>query len=105
MGRRPPPARLEPVEERRGPHLQAVCVEDRGSVVDAPTDVIRELKAEGETYHPRGHRSDGPNFRAKELAARTVFMTGEERCKGKGKKRPSPMTSVPPPWVRVGEGR
>lgn len=79
-----------------------VYFEDRGTVYDAPLDVVWDFVLKDETYHPKAHTSDVQNFRAKELSEVTTLLRYEALEAGQWRERACRMTVVPPA-VRVQE--
>ncbi len=100
---RPPPSRLwfRKVPRKTTEH-ELVCFEDRGSVLDAPRDVLWEFMTTRNEFHSKAHRSGLRKFRWKLLNE----ITGEGTCEvvrgGKWTRMRFRMTSIRP-FVRIVE--
>jgi hypothetical protein len=76
--------------------------EDRGSILDAPIDVVWDFILKDHHYHPKAHRNSLRKMKWKDLSA----ITGEGTCEvfrgGKWSKMKFRVTSIPP-FVRIAE--
>jgi hypothetical protein len=87
-------------EKKRGPEM--ICFEDRGTVLNAPIDVVWDFMLKDREYHPRAHRNTLRNMKWK----RQNDITGEGTCEviraGRWSKMKFRMTTIPP-YVRISE--
>ncbi len=81
--------------------VEFVYFEDRGSVLDAPLDVVWEFMADNE-FHPRAHHNSLRKFKWKDLSK----ITGEGTCEvvrgGRWTKIRFRLTSIRP-FTRISE--
>lgn len=86
--------------KRRGARF--VYFEDRGSVLDAPLDVVWEFMLTDNEFHPKAHHDSLRNMEWKGLNE----LTGEGTCEvvrgGKWRKMRFRITAIPP-FVRISE--
>ena len=92
-----------PTETQRKAHSPRVTyVEDRGSVYDAPLEVVWDFMEKDETFHPRAHTADVRNFEEKALSEVTTLLSYERRKGGRWEKMVCRMTAMRPA-VRIQE--
>ncbi len=81
---------------------QMVYFEDRGTVLDAPIDVVWDFVMKDNEFHPKAHQNSVRNMKWKDLNE----ITGEGTCEvvrgGKWTKMKFRMTTIPP-YVRISE--
>jgi len=79
-----------------------VYFEDRGSILDAPIDLVWDFILKDEEYHPKAHRNSLRNMKWKDVSE----ITGEGTCEvfrgGEWSKMEFRVTSIPP-FVRIAE--
>ena len=83
-----------------GPSL--VFFEDRGTVYDAPLEVVWDFMLKDETFHPQAHTTSLRNFEGKPLSDVTNLITCEVRKGGKWRRLVSRLTTIRPA-VRIAE--
>ncbi|HYB03565.1 MAG TPA: hypothetical protein VED17_03825 [Nitrososphaerales archaeon] len=79
-----------------------VYFEDRGSVLDAPIDVIWDYILKDNDFHSRAHRTSLRNMKWKDLSKITGGGSCEVMRGGKWSKMRFRVTSIPP-FVRISE--
>jgi hypothetical protein len=88
--------------KRRRKEAELVYFEDRGSVYDAPIDVLWEYILKDNDYHSKAHQTSLRNMKWKDLSE----ITGEGTCEvvrgGKWTKMRFRLTTIPP-FIRVTE--
>jgi hypothetical protein len=88
--------------QKRRKGVELVYFEDRGSVLDAPIDVVWDYIMKDNEYHPKAHRNSLRNMQWKDLSE----ITGEGTCEvfrgGKWTKMKFRLTTIPP-FVRISE--
>ncbi len=91
-------------DARRGiPSPEMTYFEDRGTVYDAPIEVLWDFMEKDEEFHPKAHSTSLRNFEAKELSEVTSLV----RCEvqdggGQWRKMVARITSIRPA-ARVNE--
>lgn len=92
-----------PSKTRPGlPEPRMTYVEDRGTVYDAPLEVVWDFMENDEKFHPKAHTADVRNFESKALSEVTILLSYEARRGGQWLKRVCRMTTVRPA-IRVQE--
>ncbi len=77
--------------------------EDRGSVYDAPIEVLWDFMEKDEEFHPKAHKTGLRNFEAKEISEVTSLVRCEVRDGGsRWRKMVARITSIRPA-VRINE--
>jgi hypothetical protein len=88
--------------QRRRKEAELVYFEDRGSVYDAPIDVVWDYILKDNDYHSKAHHTSLRNMKWKDLNE----ITGEGTCEvvrgGKWSKMKFRLTTIPP-FVRISE--
>lgn len=88
--------------QKRRKEAKLVYFEDRGSVLNAPIDVVWDYIMKDNEYHPKAHRNSLRNLKWKDLSE----ITGEGTCEvmrgGKWSKMKFRLTSISP-FVRIVE--
>jgi len=79
-----------------------VYFEDRGSVLDAPIDVVWDYILKDNDFHSRAHRTSLRNMKWKDLSEITGGVSCEVMRGGKWSKMRFRVTSIPP-FVRISE--
>ncbi|MHB1908950.1 MAG: hypothetical protein ACYCQJ_08790 [Nitrososphaerales archaeon] len=81
---------------------EMIYFEDRGTVLDAPIDVVWDFMVKDNEFHPKAHQNGLRNMKWKDLNE----ITGEGSCEvvrgGKWTKMKFRMTTIPP-YVRISE--
>lgn len=81
---------------------QMVYFEDRGTVLDAPIDVVWDFIMKDNEFHPKAHQNGLRNMKWKDLNE----ISGEGTCEvmrgGKWRKMKFRITTIPP-YVRIVE--
>jgi hypothetical protein len=79
-----------------------IYFEDRGTVLDAPIDVVWDFMLKDNVYHPKAHHNTLRNMKWKDLNE----ITGQGTCEvirgGRWSKMRFRMTTIPP-YVRISE--
>jgi hypothetical protein len=87
---------------RKRRESELVCFEDRGSVYDAPIDVLWDFILTDKEFHPKAHHKGLRNMKWKDLNE----ITGEGSCEvvreGKWTSMRFRVTTIPP-FVRISE--
>ena len=73
-----------------------VYFEDRGTVYDAPLDVLWDFMEKDEKFHPKAHSGAVRNFVEKSLSEVTVLLSYERRRRGRWEKLVCRMTTIRP---------
>jgi hypothetical protein len=88
--------------QKRRKEAELVYFEDRGSVLDAPIDVVWDYILKDNDYHSKAHHASLRNMKWKDLSE----ITGEGSCEvvrgGKWSKMRFRVTTIPP-FVRISE--
>lgn len=75
---------------------EMIYFEDKGTVLDAPIDVVWDFMLKDEEYHPKAHQSSLRNMKWKDLNE----ITGEGTCEvmrgGRWTKMKFRVTTIPP---------
>lgn len=79
-----------------------VYFEDRGSVYDAPLDVVWDFMLRDETFHPQAHATSLRNIESKPLSEVTDLISCEVRKGGKWRRLVTRLTTIRPA-VRIAE--
>jgi len=75
----PSRARRHPTTPREPPSPKLTYFEDRGTVLDAPLDVVWDFMQNDEKFHPRAHGSTLRNFKARRLSEVSIRLRCEVR--------------------------
>jgi hypothetical protein len=76
--------------------------EDRGTVLDAPLEVVWDFIEKDEEFHPKAHSGSLRNFEEKKLSEVTGLIHCEVRWGGRWRKMVTRFTSIRPA-VRINE--
>jgi hypothetical protein len=87
---------------RDRPSPSMTYFEDRGTVLDAPLEVVWDFMEKDEEFHPKAHAGTLRNYEAKDLSEVTSLRTCEVRWGGHWRKMVSRFTSIRPA-VRINE--
>jgi hypothetical protein len=77
-------------------------VEDQGTVLDAPLEVVWDFMQRDEEFHPKAHATTLRNFTSKRLSKVTILLRCEVRDAGPWRKMVARMTEIRPA-VRIVE--
>ena len=75
---------------------ELVYFEDRGTVYDAPLEVVWDFIMKDETFHPQAHESVVRNFKSKALSDVTEVLSWEKLEGRKWHKRSGRFTTIRP---------
>lgn len=75
---------------------------DRGTVLDAPIEVVWDFIEKDEEFHPKAHRATLRNFESRDLSEVTRLIHCETRRGGRWRKQVTRQTSIRPA-LRVNE--
>ena len=81
---------------REHPSPSMTYVEDRGTVLDAPLEVVWDFMEKDEEFHPKAHATTLRNFVAKDLSDVTTLLRCEVRDGGRWRKMVARMTTIRP---------
>jgi hypothetical protein len=88
--------------KRKGKEAELVYFEDRGSIYDAPIDVLWDYILKDNEYHSKAHHTSLRNMKWKDLSE----ITGEGTCEvvrgGRWTKMRFRLTTIPP-FIRINE--
>lgn len=89
--------------DQRAPGLPGtIYFADRGTVLDAPIEVVWDFIEKDEEFHPKAHRATLRNFESKELSEVTTLIHCEVRRGGRWRKWVGRQTAIRPA-LRVNE--
>jgi hypothetical protein len=88
--------------QKRRKRADLVYFEDRGSVYDAPIDVLWDYILKDNEYHSKAHHTSLRNLKRKDLSEITWEGSCEVLRGGKWSKMRFRMTTIPP-FVRISE--
>jgi hypothetical protein len=101
---RPDPkvAKTSSAKFRRRSAPTAVYFEDRGTVLDAPLDVVWNFRKEDEEFHPKAHAATLRNFKSTVRSPVTTLVSYEMQDAGRWRRMVSRLTEIRPA-VRIDE--
>ncbi|MCI4350456.1 MAG: hypothetical protein L3K15_02945 [Thermoplasmata archaeon] len=70
--------------------------EDRGTVLDAPLEVVWDFMEKDEEFHPKAHATTLRNFESKQLSDVTILLSCEVRNGGRWRKMVARLTTIRP---------
>jgi hypothetical protein len=87
---------------RGRPSPDLTYFEDRGTLLDAPLEVVWDYLEKDEEFHPKAHVTSLRNFESQHLSELTSLIRCEVRWAGQWRKMVSRLTSIRP-VMRINE--